>query len=640
MNLEEIKSLIINNEDDIKNIEKVLARSEVIEAYKGASKATLEDRKRFLVDQNTKLTNFITNAEKIVEKIENFGMQLNNEKDSKKRKEIREKIEKEKETLNREKRNVLLESQGKTKEVISNIFGQFDKRIHNIFYGSDTKANFFQNLAWKLHSKYVNWRYEHPYIYVPLGIIASVGVFIGASAAFVANWPIFVISGAFSVNFLAKAGSMIFNLSRYGDMPELIRNKTIRKGSIVENIKNAIFERKNTKNANKNVSFIKKKDGRTDNGPKPISDAEKQFNRYRENLNNMKLEELLLDTLNDDKAKKLSDIVSALSSNKEKLSSEEQNKLGAIEKLVKDYLNKSKPEEESREESKIDITKLGEIFKKLPKEWQEYIINDINERAKYNPYSDDEIMGIVSKQFSRYLEEKKAKEKRIQECRKKLSELVNLYKKGNYNETNVDEYKRVLIELKDSIKQLNEYEQKQYEYLSNAIDVDYEKYGKALSDLINGIDSDNPSIESVAKVIAIANSFDFYTFEKILTKVPEKLKEKIDALLEDKIKISSNLNDLIEKLDIDDMMKLLIINDANELDNEGEDMLRFYLNIVEIIQVISNEYEKLNLPLKRPVPMTVLRENEQKYRQIVSLNKLQLNAAKAHLNKPSSGMHL
>ena len=294
MNLNEINGLIKNNSTDIENIQRVIDGAEVIEEYKNLSREALEDRKAFLENQNTKLEEFKANAERLKNEIEEINTKISAESDASKKKNLRKELNTKRNELNKEKQKVLSSSQGKTKEVISSIFGQIDKRAHNILYGSHDKANKLQNFNWKLHSMYVNWRYEHPVAYTVLGTVASIGVFIGASAIFVADWSIFAISGAFAANFLTKAGAMIFNLSKYGDMPKLIRNKTLKKGSFAENIKNAILERKKTKSANKTVRFNKKKKG-TDGG------AENAFNDLREKLRSYgDVKSISIDSLTDD----------------------------------------------------------------------------------------------------------------------------------------------------------------------------------------------------------------------------------------------------------------------------------------------------------------------------------------------------
>ena len=321
------------------------AKRDRLQEYNGISKEALKDRKAFLDDQNGKLNTFKTNAEKKVSEIRELNDKIKNEKDAKQRKELSKELKQKKNELNIEKQNVVSNSQGKTKEVISNYFNQIDKRIHNLLY-RDNKVG---NTLWNWHCGLTNWRYNKIGTYSIVGILATAGVFIAASAIMPAAYPaIFALTGVTATNFIAKTGAALFNIIKYHDMPKLVQHKTIRKGNFLENINNALLERKKTKNANRNIRINKNLLRKSENGTSVTtatnSDEERVFNDYRNKLNNCDVDTLTIDSLTDEKARELNEIVSALSANRSKLTPEEVEKLNKLSALLTNYFNKENTE--------------------------------------------------------------------------------------------------------------------------------------------------------------------------------------------------------------------------------------------------------------------------------------------------------
>ncbi len=361
------------------------AKRDRIQEYNGISREALKDRKAFLDDQNGKLNAFKTNAEKKVSEIRELNDKIKNEKDAKKRKEFSKELKQRKDELNIEKQNVVNNSQGKTKEVISNYFGQIDKRIHNLLY-RDNKVG---NTLWKWHCGLTNWRYNHVILYPIAGIVATAGVFIAASAIMPAAYPaIYALTGVVGTNFIAKTVASAFNIIKYHDMPKLVQHKNIRKGSFLENINNALLERRKTKNANRNIRINKKLLRKGDNGKNlpavTNSDEERIFNDYRNKLNNCDVDSLTIDSLTDDKARELNEIVSALSSNKEKLTPEEAEKLNKLSSLLTNYFNKENTE--NNEENK-KISKYSPVVQKFVDGVEGLDLNNLDPEEVSNLYN-------------------------------------------------------------------------------------------------------------------------------------------------------------------------------------------------------------------------------------------------------------
>lgn len=370
---------------DVRPLDKSL--QDKVNEYKDMSNNALQERKTFLKEYNSKLISLRDNGGKTIEEINKLKEELDEakkNKDNNKVLELNKRLKEKRSLLRTEKKKIYKDGQGQTKEVLSCVFGQVNKRVHNVLCGTDEKSNLLQNANWKAHSWWRNFRYEHPVGYLLVASAVTIGLFASTAAMFSAALPVaFGITGAYVASAATKICSMAYNLIKYGDMPKTQRHKVIRKGNYLDNIKNALFTRKNIKSVNKNITFIKHKKNVNKNDDLLEKNRDENLNEYREKLNNLDISSIKANELDEERANELNKIVTSLISNKDSLTPDEQTKLDTLSNIIKEYFEniknfnkddavKVETENEEKENEKVVVDKKANV---------DFVVRDLIERV-------------------------------------------------------------------------------------------------------------------------------------------------------------------------------------------------------------------------------------------------------------------
>ena len=227
MDFKKINELILNNKKEI-------------ERLKNSENNADKDRVAYLTDENKKLEEFKTNYQKKAEQL--INLESADKKDNKQIKKLRNEMKE-------DVKKVEKASQGKLRNVFSALIGQVDKKVHNWWYreGKDKR--------WESHVAKVNDRYKNVPKYLLRNTGISAGMFLGMGAV-VFLFPatsavltpiIFGATATFITQTAIKAGVAIYNNTKFGG-PLLERTKKLFKGNYQENVQNALYERKASRN--------------------------------------------------------------------------------------------------------------------------------------------------------------------------------------------------------------------------------------------------------------------------------------------------------------------------------------------------------------------------------------------------------
>ena len=135
--------------------------------------------------------------------------------------------------------------QGKIKNIISTIFGQVDKRMHNAVYDNNSKIS---KSLWKNYKERVKNRYsdlsgyaiKNGIITAILTVINIVGFKVLPNLSGLFN-AISAGTACFAGNTIVKIFSTIYNKNKFGGF-KLSKHKTLFEGKYLENIKTSIFD--------------------------------------------------------------------------------------------------------------------------------------------------------------------------------------------------------------------------------------------------------------------------------------------------------------------------------------------------------------------------------------------------------------
>lgn len=237
MDLERINSLIKDNENELRKI------NEKKDEYASFSEQAQEERRKFLEEENSKLRSFIGKYNSLNNEIKELEETKEKETDRKKIKEITEKIKEKRKDLKIEKHDIKKFAQGRTRNVVSSLIGQIDKRVSNLLYKNNT--------LWSLHTRMVEKRYSSPIKYllknglIMIGSLSVAGLAVTLAPALAPLMTVVgIANGVFLVNTVVKGVSAIYNNYKYGGHLPFERKKDIQKGSFIENIKNSLFKRR------------------------------------------------------------------------------------------------------------------------------------------------------------------------------------------------------------------------------------------------------------------------------------------------------------------------------------------------------------------------------------------------------------
>jgi len=622
---ERIMTTITNNTKESQDIQKVLNKEEDIEEYKGMSEEALQERQKFLADQNKSLNNYLNSAKQAVENIEKLKKdqeEAKKEKNNGKVKEIGTKIANEQKKISDGRKSIANNTQGKTKEVISSLFGQIDKRVHNVLYGSETKANWFQNGAWAAHSWWVNFRYNHPAGYVGGSMLATLGI-VAVASIFAAPVSTLLIASPYVAIWGTKLGSTIFNLLKYGDMPKLERHKDIKKGTIKDCLNNALFERKKAKETMKLLKGSKRKDGKkVDKADKAssLTPNQQKFKDSKEKFDKINVKSLKLEDLTDEKVKELEEIIEGLQLFPDKLNDDEKTACRTISDLTSDY--KKKKSKKPDTDTIVDLNLKG-----LPKERVERIKNYI----KGKKLTDEQILDIIRSELNDYKLEREKRLAKIEDAKKRLRDLRIAFIESKGKSLDTKEYRDVLMTLKDVVSELNDEETNDYNALTNAFMFEADEPRKKLIEMIDALDIDNLDSLNVMRCMAYINSFAAYARNNILKGIsPEKL-DKLNACVG-----KLNLGDLV---DIDDLLKKIdkladvasILKQEKyftDLEDSEIEILKDNLPLIKKVQMFDDVYQTMSLGSS--IPNRVI--DKEKYNTLMSLNKEQVNLYNEYLD--------
>lgn len=242
MDLNNIKKLIKENEQEIANLINELGLDKNHIDFSKLVKGNLSDRFTFLDEQTKKLKEYVTFCEQKRDELEK--LEATKTDDKKEKKNINEKIASIKRELKNKGKDITKMSQGKVRSVISSFFGQVDKRIHNAIYAKETSIS---NRLWKNHENRVLKRYNNVSWYLVKNALIMLGIvgipfvlpLLPASTGVINAFALG--AGIFGGNTIIKTISAVYNKIRYGG-PLLERKMPILNGSYLDNIKESFYQ--------------------------------------------------------------------------------------------------------------------------------------------------------------------------------------------------------------------------------------------------------------------------------------------------------------------------------------------------------------------------------------------------------------
>ena len=510
MNFEKINRLIKDNQDEIERLEK-------------NSDNASKDRVAYLKEENTKLETFKANYTKQAEQLVKL------EEEEKKDKNVKDRIKKLRNEMNSEVKKVEKLSQGKLRNVFSTMIGQVDKRIHNWWYreGKDNR--------WNEHTEKINERYKNIPKYILKNTGMSIAMFLGLGAV-VALIPatsavltpvIFGTTATFITQTAIKAGVAIYNKRKFGG-PLLERNKKILNGTYLENIENATYEKKASKNIFSRVKelsykLIGKKSTSSPvvNSEKKEEDKEKTNEKVNEKENTLNLtDEVIkaifkLNSITDINKASLEELTNVINETKRfdgKLPLDAQNKYNMIFARAQMLFDeKVKNAIEVIKNVNLETATLEDLHSVI--EWTKDVSEDLpeNYKEKYN------------KIFAKYqmLLDKKDNKKNNDDKRKPNNNRINkLIMDFNLNSNDINDYYNIIYLVGKHSDELDNKALKKYNDIYEKAQMLYEKQNKKTN--VQKPNIDNYANLDQFNVVDINKDDKNLTFAKAISIVRDK----------------------------------------------------------------------------------------------------------------------
>ena len=248
MDLDNIKKLIKENEQEIANLINELGLDKDHIDFSKLVKGNLSDRFVFLDEQTEKLKKFVKSYEESEKKIQDLETKKTDDYDTNKK--IDKEIAKVKKAMKKSAQNLRMMSQGKTRNIFSCFIGQIDKRIHNAVYNKGTswfnRSQSRVDTRWNNHVERVNKRYTWLGLAKYFGIRAAVftaiafipGLKIGLGAWY---GVLGLANGVYFGQAAIRTVATLYDKIRYGK-PLLERTKRIFKGDLSSSLNEAIYQ--------------------------------------------------------------------------------------------------------------------------------------------------------------------------------------------------------------------------------------------------------------------------------------------------------------------------------------------------------------------------------------------------------------